>query len=84
MIYVVFALIFILILFTMYKSGHFFRCLFISILQGSGALFAVNFIGGFINLHLALNIFSICTSVFCGIPGVVLLVVCDTVSKLIL
>ena len=84
MIYVALALILVIIFFTMYKSGHFFRCIFASLFQGLSAFFAVNFIGGFINLHIPLNIFSICTSVTAGIPGVIVLVVCDTVSKLIL
>ena len=72
----------IVIMFTMIKTHRFFRSLFMSAMQGVIALFSVNFIGGFIGLHLSLNLFSLLVSCISGLPGVILLVVNDLISLL--
>ena len=72
----------LVILISFIKSRHFFSSLFLSALQGIIALFAVNFTGGFIALHLNVNLFSLFVSAFGGLPGVIFLVVSDIVSKL--
>lgn len=84
MVYAVFVVSSVIIFFAMYKSGHICKSFFTSLLQGISALFAVNFIGGFINVHLALNLFSIATSIIGGLPGVIFLLVCDTIEKVML
>ncbi len=65
------------ILITMYKTHKFFRSLFLSALQGTVALFAVNFIGEFIGLHIALNSFSLLVGTLGGLPGIIFLLVSD-------
>ena len=81
MVYAVFIVSSLIILFAMYKSGHIIKSVLLSVLQGGCALFAVNFIGGFISVHLPLNIFSIAASSVGGLPGVIFLLVYDLVSK---
>jgi len=58
---------------TVIKTKRFFAAVFISVLQGIGSLFAVNFIGSFIGVHLAVNAFSLAVSSIAGTSGVVLL-----------
>ena len=72
----------LIIIISIIKSHHFFGSLFLSALQGIIALFAVNFAGGFIALHLNVNVFSLLVSAFGGLPGVIFLVVNDIVAKL--
>lgn len=81
MVYAVFIVSSILIFFAMYKSGHIVKSAFLSLLQGLSALFAVNFAGGFISVHLPLNFFSIVTSAVGGLPGVIFLLVYDLFVK---
>lgn len=82
MVYAVFTVSSIIIMFSMYKSGHFFKSLFLSVLQGCSALFAVNFIGRFIGIHLSLNAFSLAVSSFGGFAGVIYLLVCDIINMI--
>lgn len=82
MIYAVFAFSTIIILFAMYKTGHFFKSLLLSAFQGISALFAVNLIGNFIGIHLSLNIFSISASSLFGMSGVIYLLVCNIADKI--
>lgn len=81
MVYAVFTVSSLIILFSMYKSGHFCKSFFMSLLQGLSSLFAVNFIGSFISVRLALNLFSTAVSVIAGLPGVIFLLVCDTINS---
>ena len=65
----------VVVLFTMIKTHHFFKSFMLSFLQGIAALFAVNLIGDFLNVHIALNIFSISVGVLGGLPGIIFLLV---------
>ena len=82
MVYFVFSFSAFLILFFMYRSGHLFKALFFSLLQGGSALFAVNLIGEFLSIHLPVNLFSALCCTVGGIPGVIFLTVYDLVYKL--
>lgn len=70
----------IVIVVSFFKSGYFIKGLVLSVLQGLFALFAVNFIGGFTGLHIAVNFFSLGVSSLGGLPGVIFLVVTDFIS----
>jgi hypothetical protein len=61
------------IIVTAFKSKRFVPAVILSVLQGVGSLFAVNFIGSFIGVHLAVNAFSLSVSSIGGASGVALL-----------
>ncbi|MBQ8210843.1 MAG: pro-sigmaK processing inhibitor BofA family protein [Clostridia bacterium] len=82
MVYVVFSFCALAILFFMYKSKHLIKSVFLSFLQGASALFAVNFLGGFLSVHLPVNLFTALCGAVGGIPGVIFLVVYDLFYKL--
>ena len=75
-----FALIFsgIVILITMLRTKRFFTMLFLTALQGLAAFFAVNFVGGFFGVHLAMNWGHLGISALGGVPGVILLLLINT------
>jgi len=53
----------------------------ITVLQGVGALFAVNFVGSFIGVHLPVNAFSVSVSSLGGTSGVILLLVAQVLFR---
>ena len=65
------------ILLTMLKTKRFTAALILSVLQGVGALFAANFIGSFMNVHISVNPFTLAVGALGGIPGVTLLWLAD-------
>ncbi len=65
------------ILISMLKSKHFIKAILISCIQGAAALFAVNFAGDFIGVHIPMNIFSLSAGAVGGLPGVIYLLVCE-------
>ncbi len=65
----------VVIMIAMVKTHHFFRTLIISAIQGITALFAVNLIGDFIGVHIALNSFSLFVGGFGGLPGIIFLLI---------
>ncbi len=67
-----------IIIITMIKSKRFFTTLFLTILQGICAIFAVNFIGQYIAIHIPINQYTLGVSSFGGISGVILMLLCDT------
>lgn len=75
-----FALIFsgVVILITMLRTKRFFTMLFLTALQGLAAFFAVNFVGGFFGVHLAMNWGHLGISALGGMPGVILLLLVNT------
>lgn len=81
MVYAVFVVSSLIIFFSMYKTGHIIKSALLSTLQGISALFAVNFVGGFISVHLPLNVFSVASSAIGGLPGVIFLLVYDIFVK---
>lgn len=66
-----------LVLFTMLKTHYLFRCILLSVFQGLTALFAVNFVGEFISVHLPVNWFSLSVGAVGGLPGIIFLLICD-------
>ena len=72
----------VIVFFTLIRSHHFFKALFLSAFQGIIAIFAVNFIGDIINIHLMINWYSLSVSMIGGLPGVIFLLVNDIVAKL--
>lgn len=72
----------VIILGAMFFTRHFTKSIILSSFQGIVALFAVNLIGDFINVHIALNWFSCVTSAIGGLPGVIFLLINDVMSVL--
>ena len=70
------------IILTMIKSKHFIKALLFSGVQGMTALFAVNFIGDFISVHIPMNAFSLSAGVIGGLPGVIYLLICEIITLL--
>ena len=70
----------VLLLFVMLKSRHIVKALLISAVSGLAALFAVNFIGNFIGVHIPFNWFSALSGVLGGVPGMIFLLVCEILT----
>lgn len=68
----------IVILISMLRTKRFFTMLFLTVLQGLAAFFAVNFVGGFFGVHLTLNWGHLGISALGGVPGVILLLLVNT------
>ena len=79
-----FILIFsgVLILFSMLRTKRFFAALLLSVLQGIVAFFAENFAGGFFGLHIPMNWYPLSVAAVGGTPGVVLLLLLQTIFSL--
>lgn len=82
MFYFVLSICAVVIFTACLKSGNFFKSIVLSVFYGISGLFAVNFIGGFTGLHLAINPFSLLVSSISGLPGVIFLVVSDLILRL--
>lgn len=74
---IVFSLYLIVIFITLVKSKRFFTALLLTALQGVCALFAVNFIGTFLNVHIPVNGWTVGLSSIGGVSGVIMLLLCD-------
>lgn len=81
-VYIVFAAAGIIILFSMFSTKKFFSSLLLTALQGVIALIAANIAGGFFGTHISVNVFSLLVSAFGGTPGVIFLLLADTIFKL--
>jgi hypothetical protein len=69
------------IIVTVLKTKRPFSASVISVFQGVGSLFAVNFIGSFIGVHLSVNVFSLIVSSVFGASGVILLLLTQTLMR---
>lgn len=67
----------LIILITMIKSKRFFTTLFLTVLQGVCALFAVNLLGQYISIHIPINQWTLGLSSVGGISGVIMMLLCD-------
>ena len=67
----------LIILTTMIKSKRFFTTLFLTVLQGVCALFAVNLLGQYISIHIPINQWTLGISSVGGISGVIMMLLCD-------
>lgn len=74
---IMFALYVLFILISMIKSKRFFTVLFLTMLQGICALFAVNLLGQYISIHIPINGWTIGVSSVGGISGVIMMLLCD-------
>ena len=70
----------VLLLFVMLKSRHFVKAVLLSAVSGLAALFAVNFIGNFIGVHIPFNWFSALSGALGGVPGMIFLLVCEILT----
>ena len=61
------------VLITMYRSGHFFKSLFITAIQGLASLAAVNVTGLLTGVSLSLNWYTILTVSLFGLPSTIAL-----------
>lgn len=62
------------------KNHRFFTGVILTSLQGICAFFAVNAIGSFFGVHIGANPFTIAVSGLGGAPGVVLLLLLNTLA----
>ncbi|MCR4614792.1 MAG: pro-sigmaK processing inhibitor BofA family protein [Clostridiales bacterium] len=67
------------IVISMIRSKHFFKALILTALQGVAAICAVNVLGLFTGVSLSLNQYTIGASLICGTPGVIGLLLIDTI-----
>lgn len=74
---IIFSVYLIAVLITFIKSKRFFTALILTALQGLCALFAVNFIGGFLAVHIPVNGWTMGLSSVGGISGVIMILFCD-------
>lgn len=63
------------ILKKMVKSGHFFRCIFLSAVSGIGGLFFVNIISPFTGVSLGANPYTLSFSAVTGLSGTIALLI---------
>ncbi len=74
---ILFSVYTIIIFISYIKSKRFFTALILTAMQGVCALFAVNFIGKFIEVHIPVNYYTLGLSSVGGVSGVILLLLCD-------
>lgn len=70
-----------LIVIAMLRSKRFFTALLVSALQGIAALFAMDFIGGFVSVNLPINGYTVLLSAVGGIPAVILIILADVILR---
>ena len=80
--YFILIFFFFFILFSMLRTKRFFAALLLSVLQGIVAFFAANFVGGFFGVHIPMNWYSLSVAAVGGTPGVVLLLLLQTIFSL--
>ena len=71
------AIYLVIIFISYFKSKRFFTALLFIALQGFCALFAVNLTGKYISVHIPINYWTIGISSIGGVPGVIMLLLCD-------
>ena len=74
---IIFSIYAIIIFITYIKSKKFFTALLLTAMQGICALFAVNFLGEFIEVHIPVNYWTLGLSSVGGVSGVILMLLCD-------
>lgn len=56
-----------------YKTGHFFKSIFLTAISGIGSLFAVNILTSLTGVSIAVNYITLALSGIFGIPGTIML-----------
>lgn len=74
---IIFSVYLFIVLITYIKSKRFFTAMILTALQGLCALFAVNFIGGFLAVHIPVNGWTMGLSSVGGVSGVIMILLCD-------
>lgn len=74
---IIFSVYLIIVLITYIKSKRFFTAMILTALQGLCALFAVNFIGGFLAVHISVNSWTMGLSSVGGVSGVIMILLSD-------
>lgn len=69
------------VLISMKKSKHFVKSLFLSAVQGIGALLGVNALGVFTGVTLSVNWLSLLSGAIFGTPGIIMLLITDIIMK---
>ena len=72
----------IAVLVSMIKSKKFFRSLFSSALQGLFSLFAVNALGAFTGITIAVNTYTLSACAIFGTPAVISALLLNTIFSL--
>ncbi len=78
---IIFTIYVLILLITYYKSKKFFTMILLTALQGICALFAVNLIGKFIEVHIPVNSYTLSLSSIGGVAGVIMMLLCDTFMR---
>ncbi len=81
-IYAALGLCGVCVLIAMIRSGRFVSALLLTIVQGAAAFFAANFVGEFFGVSLPLNLPSLAVAALGGTPGVILLLLVQTICRL--
>ncbi len=71
---IVFAIVSLIV---MKKSKHFFKAFFLTLIEGMGALLAVNASGLLTGVTLSINALTLSTGAIFGCPGIIMLLICD-------
>lgn len=71
----------LIILLSEMKTGHFLKSVILTGLQGIAAIYAVNIVGSFFGVNLAVNTFSLSVGIVGGTPGVILLLLLDIIFR---
>lgn len=82
MFYFILVISAIIIMISMFRTHHFIKSSFLSAFQGITAIFAVNFIGEMISVHIPMNWFSLSVGVIGGLPGIICLLLNDILVKI--
>lgn len=69
------VLVGIIILTVIFKSGHIFKSLCLTIFQGVASIFAVNVVGLLTGVTLGINWYTLGASMVLGMPGVIAMLV---------
>ena len=69
------------VIIAMKKSGHFFKSLIISAVQGTAALLAVNASGVMTGVTVPVNALSISSGVIFGIPGTIFHIIAKVIIR---
>ena len=72
----------IAVLLSMLRSRRLLRCLLLTVVSGVAALYAVNALGLLAGVTLSVNWFSLAVGALGGAPGVVALLLADTVFRM--
>ena len=74
---ILFSVLFLIQTAVLIKNKKLISGILLTVIQGICALFAVNLIGGFIDVRIPVNFWTLSTSGLFGISGVIILLITD-------